>query len=166
MSEAHGANADRRTAWQLGQSDPGAAHGLEPAPIHPDWILEGNPSARVRRLAGSSDDRAFTVMWDCTAGRFNWYYDVDETIVLLEGSVIVTDERGQRHTLQASDTFLFPYGSRYHWHVPDYVRKIAFVHLPLPRRLRLAQGAYRRLKGWLGLRPKGASNGGAALGGG
>ena len=88
------------------------AHGLIPAPIPQAWILEGSPVARQKHLAGSSDQLATTLMWDCTAGRFNWFYDTDEVIHVLEGFVIIEDATGVRRRLQAGDTFLFPAGSR------------------------------------------------------
>lgn len=144
-------------------------YGLEPAAIPSEWILEGDPITRCRRLWGSTDDMAFTVMWDCTAGRFNWFYDIDETICVMEGSVTLTDVHGQRYTLEPTDTFYFPCGSRYHWTVPVYVRKVAFVHVPLSPKLRYAKRIYRSMKGWVGLnRSPGAAEGerrGAALGG-
>ena len=121
------------------------AHGLGPAPIPQAWILEGNPVARNKLLAGSSDEMASTYMWDCTAGRFNWFYDTDEVIHVLEGSVIVEDAAGVRRRLQTGDTFLFPAGSRYHWTVPQYIRKIAFLHSPLSRPMRLIRGFLRGL---------------------
>jgi len=121
------------------------AHGLGPAPIPQAWILEGSPVARNKLLAGSSDQLASTYMWDCTAGRFNWFYDVDEVIHVLEGSVIIEDAAGVRRRLQAGDTFLFPAGSRYHWTVPNYIRKIAFLHSPLSRKMQLVRGLLRRL---------------------
>ncbi|MGH8302726.1 MAG: cupin domain-containing protein, partial [Steroidobacteraceae bacterium] len=111
------------------------AHGLGPAPIPRAWIREGNPVARKKRLAGSSDHLASTYMWDCTAGRFDWFYDTDEVIHVLEGSVNIEDAAGARKRLQAGDTFLFPAGSRYRWTVPDYIRKVAFLHSPLSREM-------------------------------
>lgn len=121
------------------------AYGLDPSPIPRAWILEGNPVARNKLLAGSSDHMASTYMWDCTAGRFNWFYDTDEVIHVLEGSVILEDAAGVRQRLQAGDTFLFPAGSRYHWTVPNYIRKVAFLHAPLSRPMRLIRGVLRRL---------------------
>jgi len=120
-------------------------HGLVPASIPRAWILEGSPAARSKRLAGSSDQLAATSMWDCTAGRFNWYYDDDEVIHVLEGHVIIEDATGVRQQLQAGDTFLFPAGSRYEWTVPNYIRKIAFLHSPLSRELQLIRGVLMRL---------------------
>lgn len=121
------------------------AHGMVPAPIPEEWILEGSPVARKKHLAGSSDQSAATLMWDCTAGRFNWFYDQDEVIHVLEGSVIIEDVGGARQRLQAGDTFLFPAGSRFHWTVPSYIRKVAFLHSPLSREMRIVRGILSRL---------------------
>ena len=112
-------------------------HSLSPAPIPGDWILEGKPLARCRRLAASSDGLGSTWMWDCTAGRFDWYYNEDETIYVVEGSITVVDSAGQLTRLKAGDTFLFPKGTRFEWTVHNYVRKVAFVHQPVSRKVRL-----------------------------
>lgn len=115
---------------------------LQPDPIPRQWILEGNPTARRKLLVGSSDDMASTHMWDCTAGRFNWHYGSDEVIYVLEGSVLIEDDAGGRRQLGPGDTFLFPAGSRFHWTVPQYIRKIAFLHAPLSRKMRLVKVIY------------------------
>lgn len=122
------------------------SHGLRPAPIPRAWILEGAPAARDKCLTGSSDHLAATFMWDCTAGRFNWFYDVDEAIHVLEGSAVVEDAAGVSRLLQAGDTLLFPAGSRYQWTVPHYIRKMAFLHSPLSRELRVIRTILERLK--------------------
>jgi uncharacterized protein len=133
------------------------AHGLVPAPIPRSWILEGSPVARDRRLAGSSDQLSSTLMWDCTAGRFNWFYEDDEVAHVLEGSVVVEDAAGVRQRLQTGDTFLFPAGSRYQWTVSNYIRKIAFSHSPLSREMRIIQGVLERLTAPFRRKPAGAA---------
>jgi hypothetical protein len=133
------------------------AYGLAAAPIPRAWILEGNPVARKKRLAGSSDRLATTLMWDCTTGRFNWFYDEDEVIHVLEGSVIIEDASGARQRLQAGDTFLFPAGSRYHWTVSSYIRKIAFLYPPLPPEMRIIRGILKRLTAPFRRKPAGAA---------
>jgi uncharacterized protein len=121
------------------------AHGLVPAPIPRAWILEGSPAARSKRLAVSTDQLAAVWMWDCTAGRFNWYYDDDEIVHVLEGSVVIEDAAGAQQRLEAGDTFVFPAGSTYQWTVSNYVRRIAFLHPPLSRELRIIRGIFKRL---------------------
>jgi uncharacterized cupin superfamily protein len=124
-------------------------HSLTPAPIPREWILEGNPLARNRHIAGSTDGRASTYMWDCTAGRFNWFYGVDETVYLLEGSITVVGSTGQVNHLRAGDTFCFPEGTRFQWTVPTYVRKIAFIHVPISPKLRFVMRISRAVTGLL-----------------
>jgi len=124
-------------------------HGLAPAPIPREWILEGEPLARNRQVAGSTDGLGSTFMWDCTAGRFNWFYGVDETVHLLEGSITVIDTNGQVTHLSSGDTFFFPKGTRFEWTVPTYVRKIAFIHVPVSRKLRLVMRIRRAVTGLL-----------------
>jgi uncharacterized protein len=138
-------------------------HGLQPAPIRTEWILEGDPTARCKILSRSTDDMAFTAMWDCTGGCFNWFYDIDETILILEGTVVVRGLNGERRDLKAGDTFFFASGSRFHWTVPIYVRKIAFIHIPLPPKLRYAKRILKSLKRIL--RPDTTPEASAALAG-
>ncbi|WP_417769458.1 cupin domain-containing protein [Stappia sp.] len=110
---------------------------LDPAPINPDWVLEGAPQARAVQLAQGDDRNASMSVWDCTAGRFNWYFGCDEAVYILEGSVTVTGPDGETRVLNAGDTGYFPAFSWFEWHVPDYVRKVAFCHDVVPPLARL-----------------------------
>lgn len=35
---------------------------------------------------------AKTLIWSCTEAKFNWYYDLHETIVIIEGSIVLESE--------------------------------------------------------------------------
>ena len=118
---------------------------LNPCPIHPGWILEGVPVARNVVLSYSADGNASTLIWDCTAGRFNWFYDVDETIYVLEGGMIIKDAGGTRR-LSAGDSIFFPKGASAEWIVESYIRKIAFCRTPLPWPLAFAKRGLRFFK--------------------
>jgi uncharacterized cupin superfamily protein len=118
---------------------------LEPAPIPPEWVLEGFPAARSAVLSQSADGTALTVVWDCTAGAFTWRFQGDETVHILDGEVVV-DDGGQVHTLRAGDVAFFQAGSWARWDVPAYVKKLAFCRDPLPRPLLGFVRAARRLK--------------------
>lgn len=131
--------------------------GLVPSPVPRDWILEGYPVARKKEVAVSSDGLATTMMWDCTAGRFNWVYNDDEVIHVLEGSVVIEDAAGVRRRLQGGDTFLFPAGSRYQWTVSNYIRKIAFLYPPLPREMKIVRAILKRLTAPFRRKPAGAA---------
>ena len=119
---------------------------LAPNPIHPDWIRDGKPEARSRILERSSDGLACSIVWECTAGKFEWFYDFDETIYLLEGGVTVGDEHTPPRRLGPGDIVFFPKGSRAQWHVESYVRKLAFCHRTLPSIAQKLMSMLRRLK--------------------
>jgi uncharacterized cupin superfamily protein len=110
---------------------------LQPAPICPEWVLEGEPTARNRVISKSQDGTAITLLWDCTAGRFNWIYDTDETVYVIEGSATLTDPSGTRR-IAAGDVVFFPAGTQATWRVGEYVRKVAVFRHALPRPLGLA----------------------------
>jgi uncharacterized cupin superfamily protein len=103
---------------------------LEPAPIEPSWIVEGTPLANSAELSSSEDGRATTILWECTAGRFNWAYDYDETAYIIAGSVIIQSETMKPTRFSHGDVVFFRRGARATWHVEDYIRKLAFVRNP------------------------------------
>ncbi len=112
-----------------------ATSAMHAAPIDPSWIVEGDPQARVASLSRSADGQVWTDLWDCTAGRFRWHYALDETIHVLDGGATVTDQNGRVWSLAPGDTVTFHHGTVAHWHVADYVRKVAFCHTPAPQPL-------------------------------
>src|SRR5271165_1295141 len=105
---------------------------LIPSPIHQGWILEGEPKARSFLVSLSQDRTTSVYVWDCTAGRFNWFYGVDETVCVLEGSALITLPHKQVKRLEPGVIVLFPKGSQAEWRVDSYIRKVAFCRTPLP----------------------------------
>jgi uncharacterized cupin superfamily protein len=132
---------------------------LRDSPINPDWILKGTPRARNRMLARSSDGLACSIVWDCTAGEFNWYYDFDETCHFIEGSVTLNDGINPPKTLKAGDVVFFPAGSHAHWTIDSYVRKVAFCQRTLPK---IAHGPIAMLRA-LKARMRGTTPGGSLM---
>jgi uncharacterized protein len=129
-------------------------------PIRPEWILDGKPIARTELLSSSADGMASTYYWDCTAGRFNWFYSFDETLHILEGAVSLKDPKGNSRRVAAGDTVFFPAGSSAEWTVDNYVRKLAFCRTPLPPSLTVARRIARRLKQFLRGAPNAQSESG------
>jgi uncharacterized cupin superfamily protein len=120
---------------------------LKSAPIRPEWIIEGDPVARNCVIGRSQDRMATTLVWDCTAGRFKWIYDLDETIHILEGEVSLTQFDGAIKRLHAGDVVFFPAGSSATWQVDRYVRKLAFFRQPVPKPVSLFLRAFRKAAG-------------------
>jgi uncharacterized cupin superfamily protein len=119
---------------------------LRSAPIEPSWIHEGMPIARNTMLSRSADRLAWTLVWDCTAGKFEWHYDIDETIHFLEGSATISDGINPAKTFVAGDVLFIPRGAVCHWHVESYVRKVAFCRQTQPKYLALALRAFNKVK--------------------
>lgn len=119
---------------------------LKADPIDPAWILEGNPVARSGKWSQSRDTTTTSWVWDCTAGRFNWYFDADETIYVIEGEVIITAEGQEPRSLRAGHAALFYAGTRSEWYVPEYVRKHAILRPHISEPLLLALKMTRKLR--------------------
>ena len=122
---------------------------LRPAPINPDWVMGGTPTARNKELSRSRDGLASTLLWDCTPGRFEWIYDTDETIHILEGSVVLDDGVAPPRTCVAGDVVFFPAGARVRWTVETHLRKLAFFRRGLPGPAAAIVSNLRNLKGAL-----------------
>jgi len=104
--------------------------------------------ARVALLSRSADGRVWTDLWECTAGSFHWYYDINEAIHVLDGAAIVTDCNGAIWHLKPGDVIQFRVGTKARWHIPHYVRKVAFCSDPVPGLLALllrARGLMRKV---------------------
>lgn len=110
---------------------------LAPDPMDPSWILEGNPQTRSRRLFLSPDRTISAILWDSTAGKFDWHYDFDEIIQIVDGEVELTFPSGTVTTVRPGDVVYFPGAQIVRFNVPTYVRKVALYssHASLPRRL-------------------------------
>jgi uncharacterized protein len=122
-----------------------ASTELGPNPINRDWIIEGRPRARAKRLAQSADGTSSVIAWSCTPGRFEWHYAVDETAHIISGEAFVTDEKGDVHRLGPGDMVFFPAGSHSLWHVTKEVRKLAICRHNMPRPCGFALRVWNRI---------------------
>ena len=119
---------------------------LTSRPIAPSWIIEGNPQATWCVLSKSADGLASTMVWHCTAGKFNWYYDFDETILILEGSIVLENETMRPKRYGAGDVIFFKDGAHAKWHVEGRVRKLAFCRTTQPPILGIALRAFNKIR--------------------
>ena len=118
---------------------------LTPRPIEPSWIIEGNPVAQSSVLSTSSDGAASTIVWQCSEGKFDWYYDFDETILILEGSIVVESDTMSPTRYGPGDVIFFRDGAHAKWHVEGHVRKLAFCRKTQPVLLGLALRAVSKI---------------------
>ena len=105
---------------------------LAPSPIEKSWIIEGNPVAENRILFNSQDGLAQTIVWQCSEGKFNWYYDFDETIFIIEGSIVLESDGMAPKRYGVGDVIFFRDGAHAKWHVEGHVKKIAFCRKTNP----------------------------------
>lgn len=120
---------------------------LKDAPIEPSWIVSGEPRARSVQHSRGADDAAMTAVWDCTAGRFRWFFHWEETVIILEGEVHVLAEDGTERTLKKGDIAYFKGGTWTTWTIDSYVKKVAFVRKPFPTPLAFALRLKNLLRG-------------------
>ena len=119
---------------------------LTPRPIEPSWIIEGNPVAQWHVLSRSADGLASTMVWECSEGRFNWYYDFDETVLILEGSIVLESDGIPPTRYTAGDVIFFKDGAHAKWHVEGRVRKLAFCRKTQPVWLGLGLRVFLKIK--------------------
>ncbi|MGA2057038.1 MAG: cupin domain-containing protein [Bradyrhizobium sp.] len=119
---------------------------LTPRPIEPSWIIEGNPVAQWCVLSKSADGLASTMVWECSEGRFNWYYDFDETIMILEGSIVLESDTMRSTRYGPGDVIFFRNGAHARWHVEGRVRKLAFCRTTQPFVMGFALRAFNKIK--------------------
>ncbi|MBI5261416.1 MAG: DUF861 domain-containing protein [Bradyrhizobium sp.] len=119
---------------------------LELRPIEPSWVIEGNPVSHSSILSTSSDGTASTIVWSCTEGKFNWYYDFDETIMILEGSIVIESDGMPPKRYGPGDVIFFRDGAHAKWHVEGYVKKIAFCRKTNPALIGFAVRVINKLK--------------------
>lgn len=131
----------RQTLSRLLGLQPSAAHILQPLealPVPEDWVIAGQPMATATMLTESADKRYRSGIWECTAGTFEWHFELDEIVHILEGEVFVDHEQSKLH-LRPGDVAHFPAGTSTRWHIPDRVRKF-YTHREPNRLARALRG--------------------------
>ena len=128
---------------------------IRPSSVTPSWILTGKPEKRAKRLMQSGDRTAETMVWDCTAGSFNWHYNLDETLVVLSGEAFISADGVEETRIGPGDVVYVPAGCSVTWRVTDYIRKVAFLRHPVPPPFGIGVRAWSALLRVLRLLPGG-----------
>jgi len=136
---------------------------LTEAPINPNWIISGEPRARLQRVVKSDDRTVWYVLWDCTSGVFRWHYNEDENFVVTAGEVFITNDGEPERHLRPGDMAYCPPGSSCTWRVPNYVKKIAVLRGSLPVPVSLFARAWHRLMSLYGAHKTGGLSSAGSL---
>jgi uncharacterized cupin superfamily protein len=86
------------------------------------------------------------MVWQCSEGSFNWYYDLDETIMILEGSIVLENDTMPPTRYGPDDVIFFKDGAHAKWHVEGHVRKLAFFRRASPVLLSYALRGFSKIK--------------------
>jgi uncharacterized cupin superfamily protein len=125
---------------------------LAPKPIDPTWIVEGTPQARARQLQFTEGAGFSAMLWESTAGRFDWHYGSDEIIHVLAGQAELTRADGSVQLIQQGDIVFFNRDQVVRWHIPVYLKKIALntPQISIPRQMAhhvpFARGIVRKMR--------------------
>lgn len=96
---------------------------LAPTTVKDSWILEGTPRFSYAVYVESPDGKTRSGLWQAEGpARFEWHFDTDETVRILEGEVEI-EEGGKVYTLRPGDTAFFAAGAVNRWRVNERVLK-------------------------------------------
>ncbi|WP_460505969.1 cupin domain-containing protein [Hydrogenophaga soli] len=103
---------------------------LQPLADAPATVQAGRPAFRAAHYTDSPGRHSGSGIWACDGpSTFEWHFEADEVVYLLEGEVQVT-YRGQQFTIHPGETAVFHQGNSAVWHVPERVKKSYTLHHP------------------------------------
>jgi uncharacterized cupin superfamily protein len=103
----------------------------------PDVLEEGDPTERDHTYYTSKCERLSAGVWDCTpcVGKLE-ASEVDEFMLVLEGSVTIVYPDGEEDTFRAGDAFALHKGLVHQWKQTEYMRKYYMLledsNVPIP----------------------------------
>jgi uncharacterized cupin superfamily protein len=118
---------------------------LQATPIPHHWVRAGEPVATSTVLWRSDDGACATILWECTAGVFDWHYDTEETVHIVGGAVEVIRDDGSTLSLKSGDMAIFRKGAHAVWTVQESVRKVAIFRNDMPAAIALGLRIVRKL---------------------
>jgi uncharacterized cupin superfamily protein len=62
-------------------------------------------------------------IWEKEISEFPWEYDTNETCLILEGKISVSNEDGEVFHIESGDYVIFPKGMKCTWKISENVRK-------------------------------------------
>jgi uncharacterized cupin superfamily protein len=134
-----------RSRESLDDSRDDALMGLSPAPLPASWLIDGDPSPRLKIMTCSPEGGLLSGIWTCRAAKFRFdYATFDETVHIIRGvaEVRIGDEITQ---LRAGSIAYFPRGASSEWTVHEPIHKY-FVQRNSNRCVRKIRGLLARFR--------------------
>ena len=109
--------------------DGDAETGLQPCAFVDPATVKGEPPMEVGHVFFTNAEGNLTAgVWEATPYReVSDGYPVDELMVILAGSVTITDDDGHAETFCAGDAFVLPKGFKGTWENREPVRKYFMI---------------------------------------
>ena len=102
---------------------------LEPSPLDPSQVVEGDPEVAERVLWSSADGRRHRGVWQHTPG-VSTDVEVDEIFVVVSGRATIEVQGGPTLEVGPGDVGVLASGARTRWTVHETLRKVFHVDVP------------------------------------
>jgi uncharacterized cupin superfamily protein len=108
------------------------ANPIEPEHSSPpaERILVGSPKLAIENHYADPSNQFFAGVWSSTRGKWRVQYTEHEFCHLTAGSVILTDDQGERWEFWAGDSFVIPAGFAGTWEVVEDCSKLYAIFQP------------------------------------
>jgi uncharacterized protein len=103
---------------------------LQTYTVNPQWVKAGQPRFQTAEIVRSPDGRSVTGVWTCDGTTtFEWHFNLDEAVYVLEGRVEVR-YLGSQFVLEPGQSAIFKAGTTAVWHVPTHLKKVFVLQHP------------------------------------
>ena len=97
--------------------------------LPPEVLQSGAPIQSGHSFFDTANSMFTAGVWDCTPHELlPAPYEVDEFMIVLEGSIIIEHESGRSDRFRTGDSFIIPKGTPCSWQQDEYVRKFWAIH--------------------------------------
>jgi hypothetical protein len=105
-------------------------HGMQDWGAYPPESLQsGEPVQTGHTYLDTGGGKFYSGVWDCTPHEMvPGPYDVDEFMLVLEGSIIIEHESGKTDRFRAGESFIIPRGTPCTWKQDEYALKYFAIH--------------------------------------
>jgi uncharacterized cupin superfamily protein len=102
------------------------ASSYEPYPMPEEIRVEGDPAAKVHwlRASAAGEPPYYAGLWTAQPSVFDYTFEMNETLHVLEGRVVVTQKDGPTLDLRPGDVATFPKGAVTRWDVREPFKKV------------------------------------------